>query len=41
MIETCKIVMGKYEEDVAPILAKISNYVTREKDLRKIKRKLV
>jgi len=30
MIETCKMIMGKYEEDVAPVLAKVSNYITRD-----------
>jgi len=34
MIETYKIVMGKYEEDVAPVLAKVSNYVARGNDFR-------
>jgi len=34
LIETCKIAMGKYEEDVAPVLAKVCNYVTRGNDFR-------
>jgi len=37
MIETYKIVMGKYEEHVAPSLAKVSNYVTRGNDSRLMK----
>ena len=37
MIETYKIVTGKYEEHVAPALAKVSNYVTRRNDSRLMK----
>ena len=39
MIETYKIglVTGKYEEHVAPALAKVSNYVTRGNDSRLMK----
>ena len=36
MIETYKIVTGKYEEH-APALAKVSNYVTRGNDTRLMK----
>ena len=34
MIEAYKIVMGKYEENVALVLAKVCNYVTRGNDFR-------
>jgi len=34
MIEKYEIVMEKYEEDVAPVLAKASNYGTRGNDFR-------
>ena len=37
MIETYKIVTGKYEEHVALALAKVSNYVTRGNDSRLMK----
>jgi len=34
MIEAYKIVMGKYEKNVALVLAKVCNYVTRGNDFR-------
>jgi len=37
MIETYKIVTGKYETCVAPSLSKERTYVTRENDLRQKK----
>jgi len=43
MIETYRIVMGKYKDDVALVLAKLSNYITREmiSDLRKLVQNMI